>query len=90
MAPGVQHKSIPSSEIDVLALEVRKSINVTIPNRSLRNATGAGNTQNTGDKTEEDYSVGFRVQVIYCGSITLCKGNTLFSQVPEFLKHTLF
>lgn len=71
MAPGVQHNSIPSSEIDVFALEVRKSINMTIPNHSFRNATGAGSTQDTGDKTEEDYSVGFRADVIYGESITL-------------------
>lgn len=70
MAPGVLHKSIPSSEIDVVALEVRKSINMTIPNHSLRNATGAESTQDTGDQTEEDYSVGFRADVIYDDSIT--------------------
>lgn len=73
MAPGVQHKSIPSSEIDVLALEVRRSINMTILHHSLRNATGAGSTQDTEDTTEEDYTVGFRADVIYGESITLSK-----------------
>lgn len=65
MAPGVRHKSISSSEIDVLALGVRKSINMTILNHSLREATGAGST---GTRLE-DYRVASRPGVMYVDTI---------------------
>lgn len=83
MAPGAPHNSILSSEIDVLALKVRKNVNMTISNDSLWNATGVGSTAGYRGQTEGDYSVGFRAAVIYT---VVSQGSTHFLTHPNVLQ----